>query len=151
VERIYITSFHHVLPPTSQAAASIARGHRSSGNGREEGQLPIQRVMDWIRTMAERLSTEEEDGMLCMREQMSRKSQLAATFPSLPVTRRVKKRHAWHLVSSLLTQRTPSMMRGGRSTCPMAWFNQPVTQGNKAEHPMGIMRSARQSRQFGLW
>jgi hypothetical protein len=41
-------------------------------------------MMDWIRTMAERLSVEEEDGKLCARKQMSRQTQLTAMHPYLP-------------------------------------------------------------------
>jgi hypothetical protein len=51
----------------------------------------LQRVMDWIRTMAESLSMEEEDGKLCTREQMSRHSQLTATFPSLLIHTNLEK------------------------------------------------------------
>jgi hypothetical protein len=147
VQWIRIASSHHVPLSPSQAFASITRGHHSSRNGKEEGQSPLQCAMDWIRTRAESSSIEEEDGKLCTRRQMSRYSQLASTFPSLP-THAMLEKGSGATLDDFTPQPTPSMTGGG-GTCLMTRVNQQVTQGNKVEHPTAVARSALESCHFG--
>jgi hypothetical protein len=107
----------------------------------------LQSVLDWISTMAENSSVEEEDGKLCARGQMSWQSQLVVKFPSLP-THAMLEKASCAAFGVLTPSAAYTVNDKGGATCLTVRVNQQVTQGKKVEHPTGVARSALQSRRF---